>query len=293
MEQNSSKADIAEIENCLQSSKWLFFNKALMLVGADRNEVCRIADIEFYQGADPYLITDPHLSTTMTFYFARKRAKKAGVERTWTYRKGKYTALYITCGNANISYRAAVLITALSTPSGYIAGASNVVSYILNYAGVKSVTELLAGTHANQIPTNQIPVSCDNNHFLIRLVDAAYEPCRIYNGPRQGLTLKKEKDISHAEHGKYLRFLMKELRFICMPQCIKKNKHLLAVSARMKGVPDDTIISDFKLPIGALGRWITQFLKGKIMHHDMLLSRENKLLAEINIQLNAFGLLSN
>jgi len=290
------------LDNYRQIAQILFFKRSLIVDDTSGiSTKCRIAEVEFYQSPDPYLIQDPQLTTAMRFYFVRKPLIKNDGSIIWKYRKSNFMQLYITCGidarfnvdpnNYGQPLYMGVLITAIKTPTEYISGASEVVSYILRAANVKSVRKLFAN---KQLITNNnnkdlLPMACENNNFVIRLEHAIYEETVIYNGPRFGLNLKQETDVLN---GRYLAFLMKEFRFVCFPNLIKRNKHLLVVNARINGIPDETIIRDFKLREGLLGRWITQYLKGKTMYPSILFLPENIELLEINMQLKAFGRLT-
>jgi hypothetical protein len=52
------------------------------------------------------------------------------------------------------------------------------------------------------------------------------------------------------------------------------------------------IVEDFGLQNSLLGKWVTQFIKGKSMFCEFFLSPENRKLDKANLQLQAYGFFS-
>ena len=115
------------------------------------------------------------------------------------------------------------------------------------------------------------------------------ETRKIYKSPRYGLTLKKETNVN----GAYCYYLMKEYRYTCFPEYLKRGRYMMAVYARKCGIPDNTIIKDFKLTNNLLGKWITEYIKGQTMSKIMFLQKEVNGLSTVTHQLNAFGCFSD
>lgn len=257
------------IEYFLNGAKLMFFQRSLVVNG----NYCRIAEVEFYRSPDPFIHGDQEQQMTCNcFYFHRKGG---------TYKNGTFKGLDITMGDG-VSY-GSMLIRSLMTPDGFIEGPCNVVDYILEQTKKENIQNLLKAISPPSLP---VPIYFQNPFLM--LVPAEYPEVKIYNGPRVGLSLNRETEIN----GLFCNYVMKEFRFTCFPKLLKKDRNILVVAARLKGIPDDVIKEDFVLQASLLGKWVTQFIKGKTLHCEYFLTLENKKLDKANIQLQAYGYFS-
>src|SRR5579885_163382 len=270
------------------TTKAYFFNKTLLLNG----NPCRIGEVEFYQAGDPFIHKDPHQLTFNCFRFHRAgdqtkvKKKNEGVSR---YKNGTYKGLDITIG-AQPDFYGGLLVRSILTPQGFIEGPCKVVDYILNTCGFPSIDALV--DHLLILGQQQgikEPIPCDFENPLLKIVSANYQETPIYNGPRVGLTLKKEKYVM----GPRCQYIMKPYRFTCFPAILKIDRHMLVVQARFNQIPDDTIIRDFNLQQGLLYKWVSHFIKGKTMICEFFLTPENSKLDKVAIQLNCLGFFTN
>lgn len=257
------------IEYFLTGAKFMFFQKSLLIAG----NLCRIAEVEFYRTPDPFIHGDiDQQMSSNCFYFH----KNGG-----TYKNGTFKGLDITMGDGQVY--ASMLIRSIMTPDGFIEGPCNVVDYILKKNGKAKIEDLI-GT----ISPPSLPISVYFQNNFLMLISANHTETKVYNGPRVGLSLKKEKEV----FGLRSHYVMKEFRFTCFPKMIKKDRNMLVVAARFKGIPDNVIIEDFALQPSLLGKWVTQFIKGKDLYIEYFLTEDNRKLDKANIQLQAYGFFS-
>lgn len=257
------------IEYFLTGAKFMFFQKSLLIAG----NLCRIAEVEFYRTPDPFIHGDiDQQMSSNCFYFH----KNGG-----TYKNGTFKGLDITMGDGQVY--ASMLIRSIMTPDGFIEGPCNVVDYILKKNNKTKIEDLITA-----ISPPSLPISTYFQNNFLMLIPANHTEMKVYNGPRVGLSLKKEKEI----FGLRSHYVMKEFRFTCFPKMIKKDRNMLAVAARFKGIPDNVIIEDFALQPSLLGKWVTQFIKGKSLYIEYFLTEDNRKLDKANIQLQAYGFFS-
>jgi hypothetical protein len=263
----------------MNTAKNYFFQKALMIGG----NLCYIAEIEFYQVPDPFIHGDPHQLTHNCFYFHRQNAGK--------YKGGTYKGLDITIGCAP-DFFGGILIRSILTSQGFIEGPCKVVEYILSVNGIESIEQLitsliiLAAKNGSPI---QEPIPCTFDNPCLKLVPSLRQETVIYNGPRVGLNLKKEKQPM----GLRCQYIMKPYRYTCYPAIVKHDRHMLIVQARFNNIPDEIIIKDFNLQIGLLTKWVSHFIKGKSMMCEFFLTEENNKIDKVAIQLQALGFFLN
>jgi len=93
-----------QLNLCKSVSDIFFFHK-LLIIG---DNVCRIAEVEFYQSPDPFAPQDLRLLTFSKFYFHRRGVDKQNnmnsnmpTDKNGEYSKGSKRGLYITMGSSS------------------------------------------------------------------------------------------------------------------------------------------------------------------------------------------------
>lgn len=235
------------------------------------DQVCTIAELEFYPEQDPYRPNDDAFATSAAFYC-----------RLDPHHYEKHTEpallLYITAGAPG--NRCGILVRSIITSQGFIEGPNKVVEYVHNVAGKDGPKLALTDPIVLQSGVEEANLKPDTRIFDDSLI--------VYNGPRVGLTLRQETVM----YGPYCMFVMKPYRYTFCPGDLKVAKHTLAANARLDGVPDMMINRDFKLPAEVLGRWVTLFGRGESANLEMFLDGKSKRLVEPSQQLLAHGFLS-
>lgn len=226
------------------------------------DQICTIAELEFYPEYDPYRPNDEAFATSAAFYF---RLNPHHYDKA----SNPATFLYVTAGAPG--NRCGILIRSIITPNGFVEGPDKVVHFI----------NKVSSGDSPKLALTDPPVDGNSNR---RYDDSMI----VYNGPRVGLTLREETVM----YGPYCMFVMKPYRYTFCPGELKIAKHTLAANARLEGVPDMIINRDFKLPAEMLGRWITLFGRGESAHLEMFLEGKSKRLEDPSQQLLAQGFLS-
>lgn len=111
----------------------------------------------------------------------------------------------------------------------------------------------------------------DISDTKLKLVPFKYSKSHIYIGPRVNLNLNKERSVN----GIWMNNILSNLRATCYPSKIKVEKWMLVVTARIQGIPDDTINKDFKLHIGILSKWISYYYRGNDLTLDIILDSKS------------------
>jgi hypothetical protein len=277
-----------------QEKAAMYFFKQIFMIGTIP---CGIIEVEFYQSPDPYALPYPALCTAFKFWFNQRLAKINETKRVLpsgtVFCSSKTKGLYVTLGG-NGSY-CGMLIRSIVTPTGVIEGPGEVVDFILSTLKFESLYELHDSLtlkskelgfdmSAETIPSNLSSLGL----FLTDTHDQHpyfNSESVIYNSPRVGLSLRKEKEM----YGQYSMFVMRPYRFCHMPHKLKHGKNLLALCCRLKGIPDMTIVEKLALPKGQLSNWVNQFIQGETSFVEKFYSRENAKLATLGMQCMAFG----
>jgi hypothetical protein len=239
--------------------------------GIYNRKFCKIAEVEFYPGNDPYRANDDAFNQSGGFYL---RSNPNHHDKLTP----QQSVLYLTIGHGG-----GILIRSIITPSGFVEGPEKVVEYIIKNNQVNQLALALNDpvVSAEGASTNQ---HVENSKTNLQFDDSKI----VYNGPRVGLNLCQET----ALYGHYCMFVMKPYRYTFCPGELKLAKHTLAVTARLNGVPDTIINQDFKLPLELLGRWLQLFGRGESCYLEMFMDGKAKKLLDNAQQLMAYGFLS-
>lgn len=209
----------------------------------------RICEIEFYlysaNHPDPFTHKDKDQSIPNNWYFHKKGGN---------YKSGTFKGLDMTFRPNVITYNkdfgmyGGILIRSISklsadgngnadgTKDDFIEGPCRVVDYILSTCEQSNIKDFVDeyGVVIKDHETLTIVPNSDPSIY--------YEPDKIYNSPRVGLTLK---DPRYFELRK--EYIMQNYRYLVYPHKYKKNRKLIACQLLESRLSDNDVKNEMKM----------------------------------------------